>query len=61
MKTYPEDIETGNLTSILGGLSLRIVEVSRNSDDSILGRSAQVTLGSLFHLCQGKSSHLGKE
>jgi hypothetical protein len=32
---YPENIETSNLSSVLGGLSLGVVEVGRDGDDSV--------------------------
>jgi hypothetical protein len=45
-----ENLETGNDTSILGGLSLRVVEVGGNGDDSLTDGSTKVGLGGLLHL-----------
>jgi hypothetical protein len=45
-----ENLKTSNDTSILGGLSLRVVEVSGDSDDSLGNGSTKVGLGSLLHL-----------
>ena len=56
--TYSENIETSNLPSILGGLSLRVIEVGRDSDDCVLGVGAEVSLSCFLHLGQGESSHL---
>ncbi|ONH75028.1 NAD-specific glutamate dehydrogenase [Saccharomyces cerevisiae] len=38
-----QDIQTSNGTSILGSLSLRIVEVSWDSDDSVIDLGTQKT------------------
>jgi NAD-specific glutamate dehydrogenase. len=45
-----EDVETGNETGILGGLTLRVVEVGRDGNDGTSDGLAQVGLGSLLHL-----------
>jgi hypothetical protein len=45
-----ENLKTSNDTSILGGLSLRVVEVSGDSDDSLGNGSTKVSLGGLLHL-----------
>ena len=52
------DLKVGDLTSILGSLSLRIVEVSRHSDDSLLDVRTKVALGSLLHLHEDEGSNL---
>ena len=39
-------------------LSLGVIEVSRNSDDSVLHITAEVGLGSLLHLDQDHGAHL---
>ena len=43
-------IEASNDTSILGSLTLRVVEVSRHRDDGILHFAAEVGSGSFTHL-----------
>ena len=53
-----ENIETSNLTSVLGGLTLGVVEVGRNSNDSVLNRLAEVVLSSLLHLLEGETTNL---
>jgi len=45
-----EDVETRNHTSILGSLTLGVVEVGRNSNDGVIDGTAKVRFGSLFHL-----------
>jgi len=45
-----DDIETGDETSVLGGLTLAVVEVGRAGDDSLLDLLAEEGLGSLLHL-----------
>jgi hypothetical protein len=45
-----EDVETGNGTSILGGLTLVVVEVGRDGNDSLLNALAKLGLGNLLHL-----------
>ena len=47
-----EDVETGDGTSVLGGLTLRIVEVGRDSDDSVVDGATKVRLGGLLHFVQ---------
>lgn len=45
-----EDVETGNETGVLGSLTLRVVEVGRDSDDSVVDGATEVSLGGLAHL-----------
>ena len=45
-----ENIEAGNRTSVLGSLTLVVVEVSRDSDDRLFDLLAQLGLRDLFHL-----------
>jgi hypothetical protein len=45
-----KDVKTGNQTSILGSLALRVVEVCGNSDDSVVDGATKVRLGGLTHL-----------
>ena len=47
-----EDVQAGDETSILGGLTLRVVEVGGNSDDSVVDSLTEVRLSSLPHLGQ---------
>nr|AAC04953.1 Yal004wp [Saccharomyces cerevisiae] len=53
-----QDIQTSNGTSILGSLSLRIVEVSWDSDDSVIDLGSQVRFGSFLHLTQDHGGDL---
>jgi len=54
-----KNIETGNLTGILGALTLRVVEVGRDGDDGVLDLLGQVSLGSLLHLVEDEATDLG--
>ena len=45
-----ENLKTSNDTSILGSLSLRVVEVGGDGDDSLGNGSTEVSLGGLLHL-----------
>jgi len=45
-----ENLETRNSASILGGLPLRIVEVSGDSDDGVLDVLSEVALSDFLHL-----------
>jgi len=47
-----EDVQTGNETSILGGLTLGVVEVGGDGDDSVVDGTTEVRLSSLTHLDQ---------
>jgi hypothetical protein len=45
-----EDVETGNETGVLGGLTLGVVEVGRDRDDSVVDGATEVGLSGLAHL-----------
>lgn len=45
-----EDVEAGNESSILGSLTLRVVEVGRDCDDGVVDCATEVGLGCLPHL-----------
>lgn len=53
-----EDVQTRNLTGVLGGLSLLVVEVCWNSDDGVLHGLASESLGSLLHLSENETADL---
>lgn len=53
-----ENVETRNDSSVLGGLSLSIVEVGRDSDDGVLDGFAQEGFGNLLHLVQNHGRDL---
>jgi hypothetical protein len=55
-----EDVETGDLTGVLGGLTLGVVEVGRDSNNSILDGLAEVVLSGLLHLAQNETTDLGR-
>lgn len=45
-----EDVETGNETGVLSSLTLGVVEVGRDSDDSVVDGATEIGLGGLTHL-----------
>lgn len=47
-----EPIEAGKETSVLGGLTLRVVEGCGDSDDCVVDCATKIGLGSLSHLGQ---------
>lgn len=53
-----EDVKTSDLASILGCLTLGVVEVCRNSNNGILDGLAEIVLGSLLHLSENKTADL---
>lgn len=53
-----ENVQSGNLTSVLGGLSLLVVEVGWNSDNGVLHGLASESLSGLLHLAQNETSDL---
>lgn len=55
----PENVQASDLTSVLGSLSLLIVEVGRDGDDGILNLLSEVSLGSLTHLPEDETTDLG--
>ncbi len=52
------DFQTGDATSILGSLTLTVVEVGRNGDNRFGNRLTKVILGGLLHFLQYFSRHL---
>mmetsp|Transcript_7796 Transcript_7796/g.11604 ORF Transcript_7796/g.11604 Transcript_7796/m.11604 type:complete len:199 (+) Transcript_7796:1158-1754(+) len=52
--------ETSNLTGILSGLSLGIIEVGRHSDDGLGNRASKEAFSSLLHLAQNHGTDLGR-
>lgn len=55
-----ENVQAGNLTSILGSLTLGVVEVRGNSNDGVLNGLAEVGLGGLLHLVEDEATNLGR-
>merc|ERR1719284_481219 len=54
----PQHIQPANLSSVFRGLALRIVEISRHSDNGVIHLCSQISLCSLFHLSQNHRGNL---
>jgi hypothetical protein len=54
-----ENVQSGDLTGVLGGLTLGVVEVGGDGDDGVLDGLIKVGLGGLLHLLEDESSDLG--
>ena len=55
-----ENVETSDLTSVLGSLTLGVVEVGGDGDDGVLDVLAHVGLGGLLHLAEDEATNLGR-
>ena len=55
---YPLDLKPGDFAGVLGRLTLRVVEVSRDGDDRAGDRLAQVILGGLLQILQNHRRNL---
>lgn len=55
---HTHDVKTGDLTGILGGLTLLVVEVGRDSDDGVLQGLANEGLSGLLHLSEDETTDL---
>jgi hypothetical protein len=55
---HTHDVETRNLTGVLGGLTLLIVEVGRDSDNGVLQGLANEGLSGLLHLSEDETTDL---
>lgn len=53
-----KNVETGNLTSVLGSLTLRVVEVGGDRNNSVLDGLAEVVLSGLPHLAENETTNL---
>src|SRR5918999_849735 len=53
------DLKPGNAAGVFSGLTLRVVKVSRDSNDRLRHLLAQIILGRLFHLHQYPRRDLG--
>jgi len=53
-----EDVHANNLTSILGGLSLGVIEVGRDGNNGVLDGLAKVSLSGLLHLVKDETTNL---
>lgn len=54
-----QDVQTSDGTSILGSLSLGVVEVSGDGNNAVLDGLVEVGLSSLLHLLQDEATNLG--
>ena len=54
----PQDIEPGDLSGILGRLTLGVVEIGGHGDHRFGDRLAEMRLGGLLHLLQDEGRHL---
>lgn len=55
---HTHDVKTGNLTGVLGGLTLLVVEVGRDSDNGVLQGLANEGLSGLLHLSEDETTDL---
>ena len=53
------DLKVSDLASVLGGLPLRVIEVSGDGDDSLLDGGAEIRLSGLLHLGEDEGADLG--
>ena len=53
-----EDVEASNETGVLGSLTLRVVEVGRDSNNSVVDGTTEVGLSGLSHLGQDHGGDL---
>ena len=53
-----ENVKTGDLTGVLGGLTLGVVKVGGDSDDCVLDGPAEIVLGGLLHLLESETTNL---
>ena len=53
-----EDVETRDETGVLGGLALRVVEVGRDGNDSVVDGATEVSLSGLAHLDEDHGRNL---
>ncbi len=53
-----QHFEAGDLAGVLGGLTLCVVEISRNGDDGLLDLLAEISLRGLLHLLQDEGRDL---
>ncbi len=56
----PQNLQAGDLSGVLGGLPLRVVEVGRNGDDGLVHTFAQILLGGGSELLKDHGRHLGR-
>lgn len=56
---HTEDVQTSDLTGILGGLTLGVVEVGRDGDNGVLHLLSEESLSSLLHLSKDEATNLG--
>src|SRR5690606_32357771 len=53
-----QHLKTGDLAGVLGRLTLRVVEVSRNRDNGLRDWMTEVSLGGLLHLLENERRNL---
>ena len=55
-----QNLKTGDLASVLGGLTLGVVEIGGHRDDGLSDGFTQIRLGGFFHLLQDESRNLAR-
>ena len=55
-----EHFQTGDLAGVLGRLTLGVIEIGRDRDDSLVDTLAEIAFSGLFHLLQDEGGDFGR-